>query len=194
VFRAALDAMVDLPVHALLTVGTGMDTAALGATPGNVTVEAFVPQAQVFPHAAAVLNHGGSGTVLGALAAGIPMVIAPPFADQPHNARSVAATGAGVAAFTPAAVSIRDGVEKLLATPEMRIAAGRLAAEMAALPDIDAALDMFLALARACLQMRSRSPAPPGPYPRCSFTGSDRPRRRKCAMKGRVESSSRVAA
>lgn len=147
IYRAALDAMVDLPVRALLTVGARMDIPALGPIPENVTVEAFVPQAQVFPHAAVVLNHGGSGTVLGTLAAGIPMVIAPLFADQPHNARSVAATGAGAAAFTPDAASMRSAVAQVLATPAMRVAAGRIAAEMAALPDIDAAIDRLLALA-----------------------------------------------
>lgn len=145
VFRAAIDAMVDLPVHALLTVGTRMDIAALGTIPGNVTVEAFVPQAQVFPHAAVVLNHGGSGTVLGTLAAGIPMVVVPLFADQPHNARSVEAMGAGVAVFTPDSATMRRAVERVLATPAMRVAAGRIAADIAALPDIEAATDKLLA-------------------------------------------------
>jgi UDP:flavonoid glycosyltransferase YjiC (YdhE family) len=41
--------------------------------------------------------HGGSGTTLGALAAGLPLVVVPLFADQPVNARRVAAVGAGLA-------------------------------------------------------------------------------------------------
>lgn len=147
VYRAALDAMEDLPVHALLTVGQKFDNFASGAIPGNVTVETFIPQAQILPHAAVVLNHGGSGTVLGGLAAGIPMVIAPLFADQPHNARSVERTGVGVAVFTPDAASMRSAVERVLATPAMRDAAGRIAAEIAALPDIEAATDQLLELA-----------------------------------------------
>ena len=40
--------------------------------------------------------HGGSGTTLGALAAGLPLVIVPLFADQPANAKRVAEVGAGL--------------------------------------------------------------------------------------------------
>jgi len=147
VLRAALEAMADLPVRALMTTGPGVDIATLGVVPANVSVETFVPQAQVFPHAAVVLNHGGSGTVLGGLSAGIPMVIAPLLADQPHNARSVEGTGSGVAVFTPDAASMHRAVARVLVTSAMRDAAGRIAAEMAALPDVDAAVDRLLTLA-----------------------------------------------
>ena len=43
------------------------------------------------------LVHGGSGSTLGALAAGVPLVVMPLFADQPQNARRVAEVGAGLA-------------------------------------------------------------------------------------------------
>ena len=43
----------------------------------------------------AVVCHGGSGTVLGALAGGVPMVVVPWFADQFTNAAKVAGAGAG---------------------------------------------------------------------------------------------------
>ena len=64
-------------------------------------VERFVPQADVFGHASLVVTHGGSGTTLGALAAGLPLVVVPLFADQPDNARRVEAVGAGVIAEPP---------------------------------------------------------------------------------------------
>lgn len=134
-------------MRALLTTGPQVDTAEFRTVPDNVTVETFVPQAQVFPHAAVFLNHGGSGTVLGGLSAGIPRVIAPLFADQPHNARSVERTGCGLAVFTPDAASMHGTVARVLATSAMRDATGRVAAEMAALPDVDAAVDRFLTLA-----------------------------------------------
>lgn len=66
------------------------------ALPPNVHVERSVPQQEVFPHAAAMVCHGDTGTVLGALAAGVPLVVVPQFADHPDNAERVVAIGAGL--------------------------------------------------------------------------------------------------
>jgi len=54
-----------------------------------VHVEAWVPQADALAAATVVVCHGGSGTTFGTLAAGLPLVIVPMFADQPANARLV---------------------------------------------------------------------------------------------------------
>ena len=66
-----------------MTTGAAVDTAALGTVPKNVVLRDFVPQHEVFPHVSAVLCHGGSGSILGALAAGLPLVVAPVGTDQP---------------------------------------------------------------------------------------------------------------
>jgi UDP:flavonoid glycosyltransferase YjiC (YdhE family) len=146
-YRTALDAIAGLPVRALFTTGRGVDRGALGTIPANVHVEAFVPQRDVLPHAAAVLCHGGSGTVLGALAAGVPLVVAPLFADQPHNAERVAATGAGLAMPNANAAALRAAIERVLADDAFRSNARRLAAEIAALPTIERAVAAMLLLA-----------------------------------------------
>ena len=65
------------------------------AAPDNVRVEPWVPQQDVLAHAAAAVVHGGSGSTLGALAAGVPLVVVPLFADQPQNARRVRRGGCG---------------------------------------------------------------------------------------------------
>ena len=96
-YRALLDAVSGLEVRALLTVGHHLDPARLGPVPANVRVTAWVPQADVLGEAALVVCHGGSGTTLGALAAGLPLVVVPLFADQFANARRVEAAGAGLA-------------------------------------------------------------------------------------------------
>lgn len=145
VYRAALDAVAGLPVTALLTTGPAVDAGALGAIPGNVTVEAWVPQGDVLPYATALVCHGGSGTVLGGLAAGVPMVVAPRFADQPQNARAIDELGAGIAVFDPDFSKLRSALQRVLSDPNMRAAAGRIAAEMAAMPSMDAAVDTLLA-------------------------------------------------
>jgi UDP:flavonoid glycosyltransferase YjiC (YdhE family) len=140
-YRVALDAVAGLPVRVLLTIGADLALDALGEVPPNVHVERFVPQDDVLPHAAAVLCHGGSGTVLGTLAAGVPLVVAPMFADQPDNAARIAAVGAGLALPTrcDSVQDLRHALTRVLAEDSFRVAAGRLAAEIAALPPVDEA-------------------------------------------------------
>ena len=96
-YREVVEVVADLPIRALLTVGSAGDPASLEPLPRNVHVEAWWPQAEVMPHAAAMIGHGGFGTVLHGLASGVPMVLLPLFADQRFNAGRVATMGAGLA-------------------------------------------------------------------------------------------------
>ncbi len=148
-YRTALDAVADLPLRVLLTVGRAADVAELGIIPANVHVEAWVPQGDVLAEASAVVCHGGSGTTLGALSAGRPLVVVPLFADQPGNAQCVAAAGAGIVVEPRpgAAVAeriepqdarqIRAAITAVLGEPSYRTAAQRVAAEMQATPTVD---------------------------------------------------------
>jgi len=68
----------------------------VGGVPDNVTVQPWVPQADLLPHVDVVVHHGGSGTTLGALAVGAPQLLLPQGADQFANADVVSATGAGL--------------------------------------------------------------------------------------------------
>ena len=70
----------------------GHRPASHGPVPPGVAVHAYIPTSTVLPESDLVAHHGGSGTMLAALAAGTPMVIVPLAADQPDNGdRSVAA-------------------------------------------------------------------------------------------------------
>ncbi len=146
IYRTALDAVEDLPIRALLTTGLGIEAGALGAIPANVHVEAWIPQRDVLPRVAALVCHGGSGTLLGGLAAGVPMVVVPFGADQPHNAQLVAAAGAGLALSKPDASALRAAIRRVLDAPELRRGAQTLAREIAAMPTIDNAVDVMLGL------------------------------------------------
>ncbi len=104
--------------------------------PAHVRVERFVPQAQVLPSCAAVLTHGGSGTTLGALAHGVPLLLVPQGADQFDNAARCERVGAAIV-LPPdelTADAVRAGLRRLLAEPSFGRAAGRVAAEIAAMP------------------------------------------------------------
>ena len=123
IYRTALDAVADLPVRALLTTGRGLEAGALGAIPANVHVEAWVPQRDVLPRVAALVCHGGSGTLLGGLAAGLPMVVVPLGADQPHNGRLVAAAGVGLTLTKPDAGALRAAIQRVLDASDIRLQA-----------------------------------------------------------------------
>ena len=140
-FRATVEALGGLAARVLFTVGNEVDLDALGPVPANVHVERWVPQADVMPHAAAMVGHGGSGTTRMALAAGVPSVIVPGFADQFRNAERVARLGAGIvlAGGPDGVAGLGDAVRRLLGEPSYRTAARRVAAEVAALPGVEAA-------------------------------------------------------
>ena len=135
VYRQAIDALAGLPVRTLVTIGDRRDPSELGPLPRSVRVERWVPQADVMPRAAAMVTHGGSGSTLGALAAGVPQVFVPLFVDGPTNAERVAKAGAGIVATDLAA-----DVRRLLDVPSYRGAAGDIAAEIRALPPVDDAV------------------------------------------------------
>jgi rhamnosyltransferase subunit B len=55
----------------------------------------YLPFRQLLPHAAALISHGGIGTLAQGLAAGIPQLLMPMSHDQPDNARRLQQLGAG---------------------------------------------------------------------------------------------------
>jgi UDP:flavonoid glycosyltransferase YjiC (YdhE family) len=136
-FRETLDALADVEARVLMTVGRKLEPASLGALPDNARVEPWWPQADVLAHAGVVLGHGGFGTTMGALAAGVPQVVMPVFTtDQLANSRHVEATGAGIAVpMGPGSVELAAGaVRAILGDPSYGEAARAVAAEIAALP------------------------------------------------------------
>ena len=138
-YRAVIDALADLPIRLLVTVGDAADPAALRPLPAHVRVERWIPQAEVFTEADAMVGHGGFGTTMGALLAGVPQVVVPLFADQPYNAQRIAGLRAGLTASSEDPASVRAAVERVLGEPAFRFAAGRVALEAQGLPSIDAA-------------------------------------------------------
>ena len=107
------------------------------------------PMAAAMAHSAAVVGHGGSGTTLTAVAAGVPQAFAPLFVDGPANARLVAGLGAGIALERPLdlAGDLGGAVRELLHDPRHRRGAEALAARMRELPPIDEAVGELEAVA-----------------------------------------------
>jgi UDP:flavonoid glycosyltransferase YjiC (YdhE family) len=152
IYRIALDAVSGLPVRVLFTVGNAIEIAGLHPIPNNVHVEAWVPQNDVFREASLVICHGGSGTTFGALAAGLPIVFVPLFADQLPNALRVVEAGAGLEVapgsqsgkrprardFSPARIA--EAVTTVLGDTSYAKAAARIAREMGSLASVEEVL------------------------------------------------------
>ncbi|QQQ78336.1 glycosyltransferase family 1 protein [Saccharothrix sp. 6-C] len=139
----------DLPVRVVATVGRHLDPAELGPQRPGVRVERYLPQETVLPHCDLVISHGGSGSVIGALAHGLPTVLLPLGADQPQNAEQCARLGVG-RELDPVAATPRDvraAVEEVLAEPGHRRAARRVRAEMLDLPEPARAVPLLERLA-----------------------------------------------
>lgn len=138
VFGAALDALADLPVRVLLTTGHAGGVE-LPDVPSNAHVETYWPQADVMPSAAVVVGHGGFGTTLGALSAGVPQVVLPLFTPDQHlNAERVAALGVGlrVDGGPDGAGLLGSSVARVLAEPSFAQRARVVADEVASLPEV----------------------------------------------------------
>jgi UDP:flavonoid glycosyltransferase YjiC (YdhE family) len=82
----------------------------------------------VLKHAAAVVNHGGHGTVIKTLAAGVPQVCLPLGRDQLDNAARVEWHGAGLRLKPDAeATAIASAVRRVIDEPSFAAGARRLA-------------------------------------------------------------------
>jgi UDP:flavonoid glycosyltransferase YjiC (YdhE family) len=112
-----------------------------GALPPNVTAPGWVPLDLVLPGAALLVHHGGAGSALCALWAGVPQVIASEGADHDFNAAALTRRGAGVSGVGDIVGTVRS----VLADPSARAAAAEVAAEIAELPGPERVVPELLA-------------------------------------------------
>jgi UDP:flavonoid glycosyltransferase YjiC (YdhE family) len=89
------EALAGLDVDAVLTLGPAIDRDRVRIPPGT-EVLAFADHDRLMPDVAAVIGHGGLGTVLRALAHGVPQLVLPLGRDQTFNAGRVEQLDAGI--------------------------------------------------------------------------------------------------
>ena len=137
VLQRIVAALGTLDVRALVTLGPAMAAETFDPAP-NVVLVKTAPHALVFPHAAAVITHAGHGTVMRALAHGLPLLCLPMGRDQDDNAARVVTRGAGLRLGPSSSPPrIAAALRRLLDEPRFRDAAARLGALIRA----DAAAD-----------------------------------------------------
>ena len=146
--QRAVTALAGLPVDGLATTGPAVGPEQIDAPP-NVTVVRSAPHGDVLAHADALVTHGGHGTVMKALVAGVPIVCLPTGRDQPDNAARLKARGAGIKLSQRAAPRrIRAAVQRILDDPSYAAAASRLGDQLRAESDSGAALAELEGLAQ----------------------------------------------
>jgi enterobactin C-glucosyltransferase len=126
-----VEAAREVDAEFVLALG-GSDLSSLGALPDNVRPVGWVPLGALLAGSAAVVHHGGAGTTLTAVAAGLPQLVLPQGADQFANAAAVQRRGVGRTAepadFGPALL------RELLDADHFRTAAAEVRAELATMP------------------------------------------------------------
>ena len=137
-------AAADVDAEFVLALG-GIDASALGELPANVRVVDWVPLNALLSVSDGVVHHGGAGTTMTAIAAGIPQFVLPQGADQFLNADAVARSGAG--AVVTAEELDADRLTDLLTDPVKRTAAATLAAGLADQPSPAAVVPGLVKLA-----------------------------------------------
>jgi sterol 3beta-glucosyltransferase len=150
----ASEAALDGAVHAILESGRRLvvqgSIGAGVASPGMIRIGA-VDHRGLFPRAALVMHHGGSGTTHAVVAAGVPSLVIPHVGDQPYWADRLRRLG-----VAPEAQPVRRlQADRLTAAalaaaadPAMRRRAAALATELEKERGVDVAVDAIEALVR----------------------------------------------
>ena len=100
----------------------------------------------LFPRMKAVVHHGGAGTTHTAVAAGVPSLVVPYYADQPFWGRRVHETGVGAAPLPRRDLDVESLAQRLriLERPALRDQARRIGARIAAEGGVAAAVDRVI--------------------------------------------------
>ncbi|MGB7104484.1 MAG: glycosyltransferase [Acidimicrobiales bacterium] len=137
-----LAGLSELPFNVVMTIGEQKDPNDFGPQASNIRIERFIPQDEVLPQSDLVISHAGSGSLMGALAHGLPSLLLPMGADQPYNAQRCTELGVGqtLDAVSVTPHQVREAAEHLLGRVEHRHRTERFRDEINALPDISRAL------------------------------------------------------
>ncbi|KOV84327.1 glycosyltransferase [Nocardia sp. NRRL S-836] len=113
----------------------------LDGLPDNVSLHPWLSQAEVIRQADVVVHHGGSGTMLGALVAGVPQVVLPQGADQFGNAQALVEAGLAARPEALCADAIAEGARLVLRDRAYREAAAQVAEEIRHMPSPEEVAD-----------------------------------------------------
>lgn len=125
--KSFVDAAGAVDAEFVLALG-GVDISALGTLPANLRTVDWIPLSTLLTGSDAVINHGGPGSTLASLDAGLPQYMIPVGADQLINPGPVVKAGAGLV-LRPNELD-RTRLAALAADTDLRKQAQRIAAQM----------------------------------------------------------------
>lgn len=127
-FQMCIKALADTPYEVLITTGGRFTPEQFGALPANITIQSWVPQAQVLRRAALFITHGGLNSIHDGLYCDLPLLVVPQQTEQTFNAMRVVELGAGLM-LQPDRLTvsaIRESVDHLLSDSHYRSQAQRI--------------------------------------------------------------------
>jgi MGT family glycosyltransferase len=116
-------AVKDLPVQVIASIGSNILPEALGELPANMQVQAFLPQLDILERASLFLTHAGIGSVMEAVYYGVPMLAMPQMGEQVLTAIRMQKLGLGEAIIDKRQVTaalLRDRIQHMLSDKALR--------------------------------------------------------------------------
>ncbi len=145
VFGYIAEACVDLNAQLVISLGGGLDVAALPNLAGEPLVVKYAPQLELLKKATLTITHAGLNTTLESLSCGVPMVAIPIAFDQPGVAARIAWTGAGE--FIPlsslSVSKLRETIKRVLNEKSYKQNALRLQKAIGAYSGVSRAADII---------------------------------------------------
>jgi rhamnosyltransferase subunit B len=140
-FSAAAEACVLLDRRGILLTRFAEQVPA--RLPASVRHFTYAPFSQLLPRAAALVHHGGIGTLSQGFAAGVPQLVMPMSFDQPDNAARLERLGAGLAVSPKRfqAARVAAILQRLLAAEDVTHRCREIAAKMEERRGLETACD-----------------------------------------------------
>ncbi len=119
-YTNCIEALKDLPVEMIISVGKSMDINLLGKLPENVKAYPYVNQLEILAKASVFITHCGMNSVSESLYMATPMVLYPQTGEQYAVARKTKEIGAGVMLEENSPDTIRNAVQEILGNTAYR--------------------------------------------------------------------------
>ena len=117
-YKTCVEALSELQLHCVLSLGSHIDSASFGALPDNCEVVQGIPQIMLMPHVDVIVCLGGMSTFIEAMYHGLPPVmLTHGKANAEIYADNIEQHGLGIhlRGAHPTAASIKDAVARILA-------------------------------------------------------------------------------
>lgn len=125
--KNCVEALADMDVDAVMSVGTEDNLKALGELPNNIKAEERVDQLAVLQQADVFLTHCGMNSASESIWYGVPMVLDPQQSEEAAVAARIEELGMGLRLKTETPDDIRKALEDVLTNPEYKERTERIA-------------------------------------------------------------------